>query len=132
MSHASSPRAPHAGQAPSQGPGLLGGLGRACYRHRWITLLTWMVGVACLITLWQLFGAPALNNFNSSDPGQTVLNQHFPRASGDTLTLAIKSTAPVTSPAVRAQVASALVPFERAAHVTSVSDPYTTPGQVSR
>ena len=120
------------GREPSQGAGLLGGLGRACYRHRWITLFTWIIGVACLIALWQQFGAAALNTFNSSDPGQTVLNQHFPRASGDTLTLAVKSTAPVTSPAVKAQVASALVPFERAAHVTSVSDPYTTPGQVSR
>jgi putative drug exporter of the RND superfamily len=136
MSHASSPRAPHAGQpasqAASQGAGLLGGLGRACYRHRWITLLTWIIGVACLIALWQQFGAAALNTFNSSDPGQTVLNQHFPRASGDTLTLAVKSTAPVTSPAVKAQVASTLVQFERAPYVTSVSDPYTSPGQVSR
>ena len=132
MSHASSSRAPHAGPRASQGAGLLGGLGRACYRHRWITLFTWIIGVACLIALWLQFGAAALNTFNSSDPGQTVLNQHFPRASGDTLTLAVKSTAPVTSPAVKAQVASALVPFERAAHVTSVSDPYTTPGQVSR
>jgi RND superfamily putative drug exporter len=122
MSHANS----------SQGAGLLGGLGRACYRHRWITLFTWIIGVACLITLWLQFGAAALNTFNSSDPGQTVLNEHFPRASGDTLTLAVKSTAAVTSPAVKAQVASALIPFERAAYVTSVSDPYTTPGQVSR
>ncbi len=132
MSHASSSRAPDAGPKASQGAGLLGGLGRACYRHRWITLLAWIIGVACLITLWQQFGAAALNTFNSSDPGQTVLNQHFPRASGDTLTLAVKSTAPVTSPAVKAQVTSALVQFSRSAHVTSVSDPYTTPGQRSR
>ena len=39
----------------------------------------------------------------------------------------------MTSPAwVKAQVASALVQFERAPYVTSVSDPYTSPGQVSR
>jgi RND superfamily putative drug exporter len=128
MSYVSSSRAPHAGQRA----GLLGGLGRACYRHRWITLFTWVIGVACLIVLWLQFGAAALNTFDSSDPGQTVLNEHFPRASGDTLTLAVKSTAPVTSPAVKARVSSALVPFERAAHVTSVSDLYTTPGQISR
>jgi putative drug exporter of the RND superfamily len=135
MSYASS-SPPQAGQRASQGAsqraGLLGGLGRACYRHRWTTLFTWVIGVACLIALWLQFGAAALNTFNSSDPGQTILNQHFPRASGDTLTLAVKSTGAVTSPAVKAQVASALVTFERAAHVTSVSDPYTTPGQVSR
>ena len=132
MSYATSSRAPHARQRPGQGAGLLGGLGRACYRHRWTTLFTWIIGVACLITLWLQFGAPALNTFDSSDPGQAVLNQHFPRAAGDTLTLAVRSTSAITAPAVKAQVASALIPFERAAHVTAVSDPYTTPGQLSR
>ena len=122
----------HAGSSRARRAGLLGGLGRACYRHRWITVSTWIIGVGLLIALWQLFGAAALNNFTTNDPGQAVLDQHFPRASGDTLTLAIRSTAPVTSPAVRAQVTAALVPFARAAHVTSVSDPYSTPGQISR
>src|SRR5580704_8878753 len=91
-------------------PGILGPLGRACYRHRWLTLVAWLVGVACLITLWMSFGAPAQNNFTGNDPGQTLLNQHFHRQSGDTLTLAIRSTAPVSSSAVRARVTSALVP----------------------
>src|SRR5216683_5377368 len=97
--------------------GVLGGIGRACYRHRRLTLLSWILGVACLITLWTRFGAAADNTFTGSDPGQTLLNQHFHRQSGDTLTLAIRSSGPITSPAVRAQVTSALTPFERAAHV---------------
>jgi uncharacterized membrane protein YdfJ with MMPL/SSD domain len=97
-----------------------------------MTLLAWVAGVAVLITLWMRFGAAADNSFSGSDPGQTLLNQHFARQSGDQLTLAISSTQPVTSPAVRAQVASALVPFEHAPHVTGVTDPYTTPGHVSR
>jgi RND superfamily putative drug exporter len=136
MSYVNSSRVPHPrrGSSPGSGPGagLIGGLGRACYRHRWVTLLVWIVGVACLITLWRAFGAPAQNNFNGSDPGQAVLDQHFPRSSGDQLTLAIKSAGPITSPDVKARVTSALVPFERAPHVTSVTDPYTTPGQLSR
>ena len=41
------------------GPGPIGLLGRACYRHRWITIFVWLAGVACLITLWTRFGAPA-------------------------------------------------------------------------
>ncbi len=112
--------------------GLLGGLGRACYRHRTTTLLAWVAGVAVLITLWMRFGAAADNTFTSSDPGQTLLSEHFARQSGDSLTLAIRSAAPVTSPAVRARVAGALVPFASAPHVTGVTDPYTTPGHVSR
>jgi putative drug exporter of the RND superfamily len=116
----------------STGDGLLGGLGRASYRHRKATLLAWVAGVAVLITLWMRFGAAADNSFTGSDPGQTLLNQHFARQSGDALTLAVSSGQPVTAPAVRERVATALVPFERAPHVTDVTDPYTTPGHVSR
>jgi RND superfamily putative drug exporter len=116
----------------SPGPGPIGWLGRACYRHRWITLLAWVAGVACLITLWTRFGAPANDNLAGADPGQTLLSQHFHQASGDTLTLAVRSSAPVTSPAVRSQVTGALAPFAHAAHVSSVTSPYQLPGQISR
>jgi len=115
----------------STNPGLLGRVGSACYRHRWITVLVWIAGVASLITLWTRFGAAAQNDFTGSDPGQTLLNQHFARQSGDTLTLAIRSDATVTSPAVQARVTGALAPFRQAPHVTGVTDPYTTPGHVS-
>ena len=107
--------------APGTRPGLLGRVGRACHRHRWLTLIGWIAAVACLITLWTRFGAPADNNFAGSDPGQTLLNQHFHRQSGDTLTLAISSSGEITSPAVRHRVSGALAPFQHAAHVTSVS-----------
>jgi RND superfamily putative drug exporter len=111
--------------------GLLGRLGATCYRHRWLTVLAWIAGVACLVTLWTRFGAAAQNSFTSNDPGQALLNEHFAAQSGDTLTLAIRSDAPVTSPAVQARVTLALAPFRQAAHVTDVSNPYTTPGQLS-
>ena len=116
----------------SQRPGVLGALGRTCYRHRWLTLAGWLAGTACLITLWMQFGAPASNNFSGTDNGQTILNQHFPRQSGDTLTLAIRSADPITSARVKARVTGALGPFRNAAHVTAVTDPYTTPGHISR
>jgi uncharacterized membrane protein YdfJ with MMPL/SSD domain len=112
--------------------GLLGGLGRACYRHRKTTVGAWTVGVAVLITLWMRFGAPADNSFTGSDPGQTLLNQHFPRQSGDTLTLAIRSAQPVTAPAVRDRVAAALASYARAPGVTGVTNPYPTPGHVAK
>ena len=113
-------------------PSLLGRAGRACYRHRWLTTVTWLVGLACLITLWTRFGAPADDNFGTADPGQTLLNQHFHRQSGDTLTLAIRSAQPISSPAVRDRITSALVPFSRAAGVSSVTSPYRAPSQISR
>ncbi|HEX5297490.1 MAG TPA: MMPL family transporter [Streptosporangiaceae bacterium] len=112
--------------------GLLGRIGSGCYRHRWITVLVWVAGVAALITLWTRFGAAAQDDFTGSDPGQAVLNQHFARQSGDTLTLAIRSQDKVTDPAVRDQVTAALQPFKTAPHVTGVADPYTTPGHLAR
>jgi uncharacterized membrane protein YdfJ with MMPL/SSD domain len=110
---------------------VLGKTGSACYRHRWVTVLVWVVGVAALVTLWLQFGAAAQNNFTGSDPGQTLLDRHFARQSGDTLTLAFRSQAPVTSPQVRARVGQALAPFRAAAQVTGVTDPYATPGHLA-
>src|SRR5215831_6626803 len=117
MSYAPGARPAGAG-TPDRSPGPVGLLGRACYRHRWITLFVWLAGVACLITLWTAFGAPAQDNPGNSDPGQTLLNEHFPHASGDTLTLAIDSRAPLSDPGTRARIEAALVPFAHAAHVT--------------
>jgi putative drug exporter of the RND superfamily len=102
----------------------LGTVGRACFRHRWITLLAWIAGLAILVTLWQMYGASADNSFNSSDPGQTLLDQHFSKQSGDAFTLAIKSTAPVTDAVAKTQVTAALTPLRAAPHVSGVSDPY--------
>ena len=110
---------------------MLGGLGAACYRHRWLTVVVWIAGVACLITLWMGFGAAADNSFTGSDPGQALLNEHFAAQSGDTLTLAIRSAEKITSPGVQARVTQALAPFRAAPHVTGVSDPYTTPGHLA-
>jgi uncharacterized membrane protein YdfJ with MMPL/SSD domain len=112
--------------------GLLAAVGLACYRHRWATITAWLAGLACLVTLWVQFGAPADNNFGAADPGQTLLNQHFHRQSGDTLTLAIRSARPVDDPAVRSRVTAALAPFARATGVSHVASPYSSPGQISR
>ena len=90
-----------------------------------------MAVLGCLIVLWMQFGAPADNNLAPTDAGTRLINQHFPRQSGDTLTLAIRSDHPVTSPAVRERVTSALTPFGRAEHVTAVGSPYQAPGRIS-
>ena len=125
------PPTPPPGHAPDR-PGFLGRLGLRCYRRRWLTLFAWIIGVACLITLWTMFGAGYDNNFTSSDPGQAVLSAHFPRQAGDQLTLAIRSDGDIRSPATAARVADALAPFRRAAGVTAVGTPYQRPGQISR
>jgi uncharacterized membrane protein YdfJ with MMPL/SSD domain len=102
----------------------MGRLGVACCRHRWLTVVVWVAGVACLITLWMRFGAAADNSFTGSDPGQALLNEHFAAQSGDTLTLAIRSADKITSPEVQARITQALPPFRTAPHVTGVSSPH--------
>ena len=94
-------------------------------------MLVWIAGVAALITLWTRFGAAAQDDFTGSDPGQVLLNQHFARQSGDTLTLAIESQQKITDPAVKARVTQALAPFGQAPHVTGVAGPYATPGHLA-
>ncbi|HEV3292452.1 MAG TPA: MMPL family transporter, partial [Streptosporangiaceae bacterium] len=90
--------------------------------HRWLTVVIWIAGVACLITLWLQFGAAADNSFTGSDPGQALLNEHFAAQSGDTLTLAIRSGEKISSPGVQERVTAALAPFRAAPHVTGVSN----------
>src|SRR5260221_6007374 len=92
-------------------PGVLGQLGRICYRHRIVRVFAWLVLVASLIMAWLNFGAAADDSFGGNDPGQALLSAHFHRQSGDALTLAISSQAPIGSPAVKARITSALVPF---------------------
>ena len=77
-----------------------------------------MAVLGCLIVLWMRFGAPADNSLAPTDAGTRLISQHFPRQWGDTLTLAIRSAQPVTSPAVRERVTSALTPLRprRARH----------------
>src|ERR1019366_5266567 len=112
--------------------GPLGRLGRTCHRHRWITLLPWIVGLGCMITLWTRFGAPADDSFSGSDPGQSLLNAHFHRQSGDSLTLAIRSAGDIGSAAATARITTALAPFRQPPGVTSVTSPYSAPSQISR
>jgi uncharacterized membrane protein YdfJ with MMPL/SSD domain len=126
MSHTVTPPPGRARRGP------LAAVGLACYRHRWATIVAWLAGLACLVTLWVQFGAPSATNFGTADPGQTLLNQHFHRQSGDTLTLAIRSGRPIADPAVRSRVTAALEPFAHAAGVSSVASPYLAPGHISR
>ena len=97
----------------------MGTISTICYRYRKTTLIAWVLAVACLITLWMRFGAAAENSFTGSDPGQTLLNQHFTRQSGDTLTLAIKSAEPIS--ATEPRIEQALTPFRTAQDVTGIS-----------
>ena len=113
------------------GSPLLGTIARISYRRRWLALGGWLLMVAFLIVAWNRFGAQPDNNFTSTDPGTALINQHFPRQSGDALTLAIRSARPVASTEVRSRVTGELTSLAHAPHVTAVGGPYQVPGRIS-
>ncbi|HLK01301.1 MAG TPA: MMPL family transporter [Streptosporangiaceae bacterium] len=92
-------------------------IGSTCYRHRWVTVLSWVVAVAALIMLWTRFGASASDNFGTSDPGQTLISQHFPRSHGDSMQLAIRSQQRVDA----SRLGNTLTQFRDAPYVTGLS-----------
>ena len=113
---------------PDESLGLLGRIGRTATGTGGSPCSPGSSGWHVLIVLWTGFGAPAKNSFTGSDPGQTVLDQHFPRQSGDTLTLAIRSSEGIDSPAVRARV-TARSPRSPRAACYSVAGPYRCPAR---
>jgi len=110
-------------------------LARGCHRHRWLVLAGWIVITAALVVLGTRFAAPHDDDFSGgstdSAKAQNLVRQHFPDSAGDTLTLAVTSSKPVTDPAVRHRVEHLTDRLAAAPHMVAVADPYRTPGQIS-
>ncbi|WP_018655185.1 MMPL family transporter [Actinomadura flavalba] len=118
---------------PPTGP--LAALARRCHRGRRLTLAAWITGTIAVLVLGFGFGAEPLNDFaggnSESGRAQRVLDDHFPGAGGDSITMAVRADGDVRAPAARAKVQAALDRLAETPHVTSVGSPYTTPGQIS-
>lgn len=106
---------------------------RFCHRRRRLVLLLWIAGTLAVLTAGFGFAAAADNGFTGagSDSGraQELIKQHFPRQSGDTMTLAIHADGGVA--AARSRVEPVLAEISHAPHVVFVSSPYQVPGQIS-
>jgi uncharacterized membrane protein YdfJ with MMPL/SSD domain len=111
--------------------GPLARLALACYRHRRLTVAAWAVAVAALVASWVQFGAAGEDDFTLDGTAQHLMDEHFPRQSGDTLTLVVRAGSGVDTPEVRRRVDALVDAVARAPHVTSVASPYERPGQVS-
>lgn len=114
---------------------MLARLAGFCYRKRWLVVPLWIVGAAVVIVVGFRFAAAADNDFSGgntgSDRAQAVLEQHFPQATGDSLTLAIHADQGVRDAAVRPRVTALLAQVGREPHLTVAGSPYQVPGQVS-
>ncbi|MEV4258612.1 MMPL family transporter, partial [Spirillospora sp. NPDC049652] len=115
--------------------GAVARLARLCYRRRRTAVLLWVLGAVAVMAVGFSLSAEASNSFGGggSDSGkaQKILDAHFPKANGDSITLAIQADRDVRDPAVKARVQPALDRLARTPHVTAVSSPYQGPGRIS-
>ncbi|MFB4300006.1 MMPL family transporter [Actinomadura sp. NTSP31] len=111
-------------------------LARVCYRGRRLVVVAWIVGALAVLVLGYGFAAKPLNDFtggaSQSATAKKLLDEHFPKRSGDTITLAVRADAGVQAPDVKARVTAAIDRLARTPHVASVTSPYEVPGQISK
>ncbi|HWS46414.1 MAG TPA: MMPL family transporter, partial [Acidimicrobiia bacterium] len=111
-------------------------LAHFCYRRRRLVVAVWIVAIVGISVLSSSIGPNFTTNFSAPNTESTrasnLLAAQFRAQSGDTVQVAFKGTPSMHDPEVRAQVDAFRSAFARLPHVTSVSDPYTTPGGISK
>jgi RND superfamily putative drug exporter len=116
-------------------PGPLGRLARLTYRRRGRTVLIWLAALVLASGLSAAFAGTFSADYTApgsdSRQAQDLLAQHFPAQSGDTISVVVHSSGPVTAPDTAAEVTALLAELGRQPHVAGVVDPFTTPGAVS-
>ncbi len=127
---------PRVGDDPAKttpGIGPLGRLGRFSYRNRGKTVLAWVAALVLSAGLSMAFGGEFFADYSApgsdSSKAQQLLEDRFPAQSGDTVDVVVRaeSGADAAQPAVE----SLLAELEAVPHVTSIEDPYETPGGIS-
>jgi RND superfamily putative drug exporter len=104
-----------------------------CFRHRAITLVAWVVGLAALIAIHSAAGSAYSNNFDlphtPSFDAIRLLERDAPRASGETDQIVIAAQrGKVTDAAVRARAQAVFAAVARLPHVSTVASPYAAGG----
>jgi putative drug exporter of the RND superfamily len=111
-------------------------LARFCYRRRRVVVASWLIALVGVTVLSSAIGTNFTTNFSAPNTESTrasnLLTKNFKAQSGDNVQVALQGTPSMQSAAVRAQVAALTAALARVPHVTSVSDPYSTPGGISR
>ncbi|HEY5189993.1 MAG TPA: MMPL family transporter [Solirubrobacteraceae bacterium] len=104
-----------------------------CFRHKWMTIAAWIVGLVVLSALHSAAGSAFSDNFQlphtQSFDAIRLLERNAPRASGETdqLVFGVK-TGKVTDPAVRARAEKLFATVAQQPHVSSVVSPYAATG----
>ena len=118
-------------------PGVLGRVAQWTFRHRALTVVGWVVTVAVAIVLSIAFAGRFTADYSAPGADSTQahdrLVREFPSAAASSIAVVVRSTSgPVTEGLARSQVRQLLDELARQSHVRQVSDPFATPGGVSR
>ena len=111
-------------------------LARFCYRRRRLVVVCWLGALVGVNVIASVVGTNFTTNFSAPNTESTraanLLRANFKAESGDAVQVVYQGTPAMTDPAVRRQVASFNAALAAVPHVVSVSDPYTTPGSISK
>jgi RND superfamily putative drug exporter len=111
----------------------LGRLAAWCHDHRRRVLLIWVLGVLVVIGLSATAGSAFSNNFSGgnapAERAQHLLSERFPSQAGDTATVVVVTTEPITDPANAERMARLVAALGPLDHVTSVQSPLAPGGQ---
>jgi uncharacterized membrane protein YdfJ with MMPL/SSD domain len=111
--------------------GLLARIGRSTYRHRWVTLLAWLLILIAVASLSVAFSKPESTQFTvpgtQSQQAMDLLEQRFPAASGATaqMVFAAPTGATLNDPNIKSGVEASLAQTRRGTQVLLVTDPYS-------
>ena len=111
-------------------------LARFCYRRRKLIVVFWVLALFGMNMLAGGIGNNFTTNFNApnteSNRAMNLIQASFRGVAGDGVQVVMEGSPSMNDPAVKTQVASLLAALERVPHVTTVSNPYTTPGTISK
>ncbi|MGA9857171.1 MAG: MMPL family transporter [Solirubrobacteraceae bacterium] len=101
-----------------------------CVRHRWLTVIAWIVGLVALVAIHSGAGSAYTDNFKLPHTGSfdaiRLLQRSAPKAAGETDQLVIAAQhGKVTDPAVRARAEQLFAKVAQVPDVASVVSPYT-------
>jgi RND superfamily putative drug exporter len=111
-------------------------LARVCYRRRRRVVALWIFALVGVSVISGIAGTNFSTNFSApnteSKRAADLLRANFKAQSGDAVQVVMKGSPSMHDPAVRTQVEEFIAAFEQIPHVSSVSDPYSTPGEISQ
>jgi RND superfamily putative drug exporter len=114
-------------------PGLLGRVAAVSFQHRWLTLGGWLLAVVLAVVVSGAVGGEFSADYTAhgsdSAKAQTLLQERFPAAAGDSVDIAVGVDGGVK--AAEREVTALLKEIGAVPHVASVDDPFAAPGSIS-